>query len=161
MNDNSTVKFSEIKSFVENNPYASAQDLLNKIINNDDTIAKAELDRLRQCKEWYGALTGRYFIVKFNDASSSIIKIDKDMSNTAQCEQPVFDIIYDNERLHVSKSIRRINRLWFNNPYEIYNGYGSTNKVTEVDKDYFEKVDNMYNNIKEIFKATLIDENIK
>jgi hypothetical protein len=131
-----------IEIFYKSNPDAKLKDYFDACEKADEEIRKN--NELKN--NWYKELANRYFIINFNGFSFCAVKVDKWPDTNYENLYLCYNINSDEKT--IVKENRKINRYWFNNPFE--NSALTNTKCTEISEDEFNSIAKIYEQVKDL-----------
>lgn len=140
----------DIEIFYRSNPDATLKDYFDACKKADEEIRKN--NELKN--NWYKELANRYFIINFNGASFCVVKVDKWPDTNYENLYLCYNVNINAKTIEKEK--RKVNRYWFNNPFE--NSGLSCNKCKEISEDEFNKIAEAYEQIEKLVDSINIKD---
>lgn len=125
-----------VEQYLNSNPEASLKEYNEYVKTQTRKESTEAFENLRKCKEWYEQLTGRYFMINFNNTSFRAVYIDKHLPYRSSEKYMTYGIIVDDKECSISYKNTYINSEWFKCPYDSTTGKG-VEEVREISEDEY------------------------
>ena len=134
---------------MENNRSIVRNELKKHLSNYPDIFDEKNKEKEREdnCEDWYKELEGKYIIIDFNGSSFIAFYINKYPYTKFDNKYDCYEIYYVNDKIYEIRFVknRRVNRYWFDNPFE-KKQYGPKGCKCwkEISKEDFEEIKNIF-----------------
>lgn len=135
----------EIEKYNELHPNCTLQEYIDYVTYENEQAKKDEDERVKNYRDWFKNLKGKYFLINFNSNSYLAVYFDKAPTSLYENNYNTYKVLKTEGTVCYEQ--RKININWLHNPYSKFDN--CTDKCKEITKEEYDYIASIANESKE------------